>query len=92
LLDPTSLCQVANHLIKTRLPLVLKLARVVVVSKPSQRDRPSIKSYRYISLLPTIAKLVEKAITLHLSMQGKTQGWWHQRQHGSRAECNTIDA
>jgi hypothetical protein len=92
LLDPTGLCQVVNHLIKTGLPPELKLARVVVISKPGRRDRTSIKSYRCISLLRTIAKLVEKAITLHLSTQGETRGWWHQGQHGSRAGRNTTDA
>jgi hypothetical protein len=45
LLDPTGLCQVVNHLIKTGLPPELKLARVVI-SKPGRRDRTSIKSYR----------------------------------------------
>jgi hypothetical protein len=92
LLDSTGLCQVVNYLIKTGLPPELKLARVVVISKPGQRDRTSIKSYRCIFLLPTIAKIVEKVITLYLSMQGETQGWWHQGQHRSWAGCNTTDA
>jgi hypothetical protein len=50
--------------------LLLARARVVVITKPGKRDRTNVKSYRCISLLPTIAKLVEKATTLHLSIQG----------------------
>jgi hypothetical protein len=63
-----------------------------VIPKPGKRDRTSVKSYRCISLLPTIAKLVKKAITLYLSIQGELKGWWHSGQHGSRAGKNTTDA
>jgi hypothetical protein len=91
-LDPKGLCQILNELIKTGLPPELKVARVVVVVKPGRRDRTKVKSYRYISLLPTIGKLVEKAITLHLANQGEFNGWWHPGQHGSRAGRNTTDA
>jgi hypothetical protein len=91
-LDSTSLCQVVNHLIKTRLPPELKLARGVIISKPGRRDRTSIKFYPCISSLLTLAKLVEKATILHLAIQGEIQGWWHQGQHGSRTGQNTTDA
>jgi hypothetical protein len=92
LLDPTGLCNLINELNRTGLPPELKLARVIVIPKPGRRDRTSIKSYRCISLLPTIAKLVEKAITGHLSTRGEINGWWHPGQHGSRAGRNTSDA
>jgi hypothetical protein len=65
LLDSLGLCELINHLVRTGLPAELKLARVVVIPKPGRRDRTSVKSYRCISLLPTIAKLVEKAVTMH---------------------------
>jgi hypothetical protein len=92
LIDSVGLCELINYLITTGLPQDLKLARVVVITKPGKRDRTSVKSYRCISLLPTIAKLVEKAITLYLSIQGELKGWWHSGQHGSRAGKNTTDA
>lgn len=87
LLDSLGLCELINCLIETGLPRELKLARVVIL-KPGKRDR----AYQCISLLPTIAKLVEKAITLHLSIQGEQKGWWHPGQHGSQAGKNTTDA
>jgi hypothetical protein len=92
LIDPAGLCELMNFLIATGLPQNLELARVVVIPKPGKRDRTNVKSYRWISLLSTIAKLVEKAITLHLSTQGELNGWWHSGQHGSRAGKNTTDA
>jgi hypothetical protein len=92
LIDSVGLCELINYLITTGLPHDLKLARVVVITKPGKRDRTNVKSYWCISLLPTITKLVEKAITLHLSIQGELKGWWHSGQHGSRAGKNTIDA
>jgi hypothetical protein len=92
LLDPNGLCNLINDLIRTGFPPELKLARVIVIPKHGRRDRTSIKSYRCISLLPTIAKLVEKAITLHLSTRGELNGLWHPGQHGSRARRNTSDA
>jgi hypothetical protein len=91
-LDPKGLCQIINELIKTGLPPELKVTRVVVIVKPSRRDRTKVKAYRCIYGLPTIGKLVEKAITLHLANQSEINGWWHPSQHGSRARRNTTDA
>jgi hypothetical protein len=71
LLDPTGLYNLINDLIRTDFPSELKFPRVIVIPKHGRRDRTSIKSYRCISLLPTIAKLVEKAITVHLSTRGE---------------------
>jgi hypothetical protein len=92
LLDSLGLCKLINQLIETGLPRELKLARVVVISKAGKRDRTSVKAYRCISLFPTISKLVEKAITLHLSIQGEKKRWWHPGQHRSRVGKNTTDA
>jgi hypothetical protein len=63
-----------------------------VIVKPDRGDRTKVKSYRCISLLPTIGKLVGKAITLHLANQGEINAWWHPGQYGSRAGRNTTDA
>jgi hypothetical protein len=90
-LDPNRLCNLINDLIRTGFPPELKLPRVIVIPRHGQKDRASIKSYRCISLLPTIAKLVEKAITLHLSTRGELNGWWYLGQRGSRAGRNTSD-
>jgi hypothetical protein len=90
--DPKGLCQIINELIKTGLPRELKVASVVVIVNPGRRDRTKVKSYRCISLLPTIGKLVEQAITLHPANQGEINRWWHPGQHGSRAGQNTTDA
>jgi hypothetical protein len=91
-LDPSGLCNLINELIRAGFPPGLKLARVIVIPKHGRRDRTSIKSYRCISLLPTIAKLVEKGITVHLSTRGEIKGLWHLGQHESRARRNTSDA
>jgi hypothetical protein len=92
LVDPSGLCELFNYLINSGLPPDLKLARVVGISKPGRRDRKSVKAYRCISLLPTIAKLVGKVITLYLSTKGEINGWWHTGKHGSWAGRNTMDA
>jgi hypothetical protein len=63
----------------------LKLVRVIIILKHRQRDHTSIKSVRCISLLLTIVKLVEKAITLDLSTRGELNEWLHLGQYGSRA-------
>jgi hypothetical protein len=81
-----------NDLTRTGFPPKLKLARVIVIPKHGRRDHTIIKSYRWISLLPTIAELVEKAITLHLSARHEVNGWWHPGQRRSRAGQNTSDA
>jgi hypothetical protein len=91
LLDPNGLRNLINDLIRTGFPPELKLPRVIVIPKHGRRDHTSVKSYRRICLLQTIAKLVEKAITLHLSTRGKLNGWWHLGQHGPRAGRNTSD-
>jgi hypothetical protein len=91
LLDPLGLCELINHLVRTGLPPELKFATVVVIPKPGRWDRTGLKSYCCISLLPTIVKLVGKAITMHLSIQGEINGWWYPVQHGSRAGRNTTD-
>jgi hypothetical protein len=92
LLDPNGLCNLINDLIRTGFPPELKLGRVIVIPKHGRRECTSIKSYRCISLLPMIAKLVEKARTVHLSTRGELHRWWHPGQHGSRAGRNTSDA
>jgi hypothetical protein len=92
LLDPNGLCNLINDLIRTGFPPELKVARVIVIPKHGRRDHTSIKSYRCISLLPTVAKLVGEAITVHLSTRGGLNGWWHPGQHGSHAGQNTSDA
>jgi hypothetical protein len=91
-LDPNGLCTMINHLIRTGFPPDLKLVRVIVIPKYGRRDRTNIKSYQSISLLPTIAKLIEKAITLHLSTRRELNRWWHPGQHGSSAGRHTCDA
>jgi hypothetical protein len=75
LLYPKGLCNLINELVRTGLPPELKLARVIAIPKPGRRDRTTIKSYRCISLLPNIAKLVEKAITGHPSTRREINGW-----------------
>jgi hypothetical protein len=89
--DPSGLCDMINLLIETGLPPELNQARVVVFAKPGRRNCTRVKAYHYISLLPMIAKLVEKAMTLHISTQGDVNEWWHTGQHGSRAGRNTTD-
>jgi hypothetical protein len=62
LLDSSGHCSLIRTLIESGLLVDPKLARVVVISKLGKRDWTSMKFYRSISLLPTIAKLVEQLI------------------------------
>jgi hypothetical protein len=71
LLDPSSLCDIINPLIETRLLPELKQARVVIIAKPGRRNRICVKAYCCISLLPTIAKLVEKVISVQIVEMGE---------------------
>jgi hypothetical protein len=92
LLDLNGMCNLINDLIRAGFLPELKLAIVIVIPKHGRRDRTSIKWYQCISLLPTIAKLVEQAITLHLSTRGKYNRWSQPGQHGFHAGQNPPDA
>jgi hypothetical protein len=50
------------------LPTELKTAKVVVIGKPGKKDLSNPKSYRCISLLSKIAKLIEKTAAQYLTL------------------------
>jgi hypothetical protein len=79
-LDSDGLCVIINKLIRDGLPKELKTVQVVVILKPGKRDMDNPRSYRCISLLSNIAKLTEKAAAQYLTLEGETNGWWHEGQ------------
>jgi hypothetical protein len=83
---------VVNRLVREGLPPEMKVAKVVFIHTPGKADWSSPKSYRAISLLSTLGKMVEKAVADHLSLLGEREKWWHNGQCGSRAGHSTIDA
>jgi hypothetical protein len=90
-IDYDGLCNLMNLLITQGLPKELKTAKVGI-GKPGQKDMSNPKSYRCISLLSNVAKLIEKAVAQYLTLEGEVHGWWHSYQFGSRPGKNTTDA
>ena len=52
----------------------LKLAEILLIPKPG-KDPKEVKSYRPISLLPIIAKLLEKLVLPRIDPDFSTSGW-----------------
>ena len=67
----------------------LKLAEIILIPKPG-KDPKEVKSYRPISLLPIIAKLLEKMILLRIDPDFTTSDWIPHRQFGFRRAHSTT--
>jgi hypothetical protein len=74
-IDPEGLCHLTNLLMTQGVALELKTSKIVVIGKPGKKDMSNLKSYRCISLLSNIAKLIEKAVAQYLTVDGKIYGW-----------------
>ena len=62
------------------------------MEKPNKRDRTLVKSYRVISLLNCLGKVVEKLVAQKLSQFCEAEGKLHSGQMGGRRYCSSIDA
>ena len=69
-----------------------KCARVIPVLKSKESSRLLPSSYRPISLLPVISKLVERAVQLQLQKHFKQNHLFHQNGHAYRPNKSTSTA
>ena len=70
-------------------PHKLKLAEIILIPKPG-KDQKELKSYRPISLLPIIAKLLEKLNLRRNDPDFSTSDWILHHQFGFRRAHSTI--
>jgi len=70
-------------------PKPLKQAKVIMILKPG-KNPTDIASYRPISLLPVISKILEKLLLLRLSNEMSPQSWIPSNQFGFRKQHSTI--
>jgi hypothetical protein len=67
----------------------LKIVEIILIPKPG-KDPQEVKSYRPISLLPTIAKLLEKLILRRIDPDFTISDWVPHHQFGFRTAHSTI--
>jgi hypothetical protein len=67
----------------------IKLAKVILIPK-SGKDSKEVKSYRPISLLPIIAKLLEKFILRRIDPDFSTSDWIPHHQFGFRRAHSAV--
>lgn len=85
------LCNLANTCLRTGLfPSSWKSAHVTIIRKSADNDPTEIKSYRPISLLPILAKSLEKLICDRLINETKDNRSSH--QHGFVKDKSTFTA
>jgi len=70
-------------------PTSLKKAQIIMILKPG-KDPTDVSSYRPISLLPTISKVLEKLIYKQLTKDTDQRGWIPHHQFGFRRAHSTI--
>lgn len=89
-LAPRLLCITNECLARARFPESWKVAQVVPILKGKDKDVMQPKSYRPVSLLPVLGKVIEKAINLRLQEQitPSLTG----RQYGFTRNRSTFDA
>ena len=67
-------------------------AKGVLLEKPNKRDRSLVKSYRVISLLNCLSKVVEKLVAEQLAQFCEANEKLHKGQMGARKNRLAIDA
>ena len=70
-------------------PRAFKHAQIIMLPKPG-KDPKDISSYRPISLLPTISKVLEKLLITHITNDADLQPWIPHHQFGFRKAHSTI--
>jgi hypothetical protein len=71
---------------------VWKVAKGVLLRKPNKPDYTAVKTYRVISLLNCLGKVVEKIAADAIAHHCETKGVLHPGQMGSRKQWSAIDA
>ena len=69
-----------------------KTAKGITIPKPGKSDYSQAKSYRVISLLDCMGKVIEKVVAYLLSNQCERTGAFHPGQYGSRPQRSAVDA
>jgi len=70
-------------------PKSLKQAQIIMLPKPG-KNPTDVTSYRPISLMPTISKILEKLILKRINKESNPQDWISNHQFGFRQAHSTI--
>ena len=73
-------------------PTAWKSARVVLVPKPGKESYTELSSFRPISLLPCLGKMLEKILDEWLDQSLEDNQLINNHQYGFRKNCSAIDA
>ena len=91
--DPDRITSVVVQAIRLQYhPQRWRHAKGVLLEKPNKSDRTLEKSYRVISLLNCLGKIVEKVVAEQLSQFCEANGKLHKGQMGARKYRSAIDA
>jgi hypothetical protein len=90
-----TLMHIYNSIIRLNYwPVTLKEAKVIMVPNKG-KDPNKVSSYRPISLLPVLSKILEKLILIKLTNEPNSMNWipWHQfgfRSHSTIQQCHRL--
>ena len=73
-------------------PTKWKVAKVTVLKKPNKDSYKNFKSFRPISVLNSLAKILEKILYGRLSWLSEKYNWFGKNHHGSRPGLSTETA
>ena len=92
-----TLMHIYNSIIRSNYwPVTLKQAKVIMVPKPG-KDPNDVSSYRPISLLPVLSKILEKLILIKLTNEPNSMNWipWHKfgfrKSHSTIQQCHRLE-
>jgi hypothetical protein len=89
----TSIVGLTKAAVQTgRHPAVWKRTSGVVIRNPGKEDYTKLKSYRTISLLSCMGKVIEKVVAELLSDKAERRALLSDGQFGSRKKRSAIDA
>ena len=91
--DKSAITRLVQHSIRLGYhPKEWKKARGVLLEKAGKRDFGLVRSYRVISLLNCMGKVIEKVVAEQLSQYCESYSKLHPGQMGGRKERSAIDA
>jgi hypothetical protein len=70
-------------------PTYLKMAQIIMIPKPG-KDPTDVSSYKPISLLPRISKVLEKLLHKRMNKDKNKQDWIPHHQFGFRQAHSTV--
>ena len=74
------------------IPQAWRQAKIIPLRKPDKPDYTIAKAYRPISLLPTLAKVLESVVAERLSYLAETHSLLPKNQFGARKRHSTVQA